>query len=155
MSECGQHKKTAHIWVLAHELGFDGNNKDMLYEIVRSVSGGNSISALTTKQKNEVIGTLIRIRMSMIKEPKRQDNSVGYLPSPEQRRMVEAIMNTLCDVLALKSKDAYLESICKRTFSKSYRQLNATQVQSLIEALKSILQRKATPAGGEKSITAS
>lgn len=147
--ERSRSRKITQIWAIAGQLGIAGDNKDLLYVLVGSITGSNSISSLTDSQLDEVISALI-MEQRKITRSKSQNRSalkkagVLYLPTPEQKDMITSLLNQLTPVLNLRNQDAYLESICKRTYRKSYKLLSLTQTQSLIETLKSILYRSTT-----------
>ena len=138
--------KIARVWCLARDLGIDGNNKELLYAVVESVTGKDSISVLGISEINAVIETLQgqvlrQKRQKYLENMKRQDDGVSYLPTPQQRDVVDDLLKKLTPLLILKKPDAYLEAICKRTYRREYKRLNKTQIQGLIEALKSIYKR--------------
>lgn len=136
-------KKIARIWCLARDIGWD---KETVYLVVESVTGKDSISKLSDGQLS---GVVFRMNEELLKLKRRQKNTrrkeqkngVAYLPSPEQRALVQELMAKLKTVLRLRDPVAYLEAVCKRTFRREYKKLTRYQMQSLIEALKSIYER--------------
>ncbi len=133
--------KIARVWCLARDLGLD---REILYVSVESITGKDSISKLSMRELENVIRTLearLDQQQRIRRRESRKNHGVVSLPTIQQRDLVDDLMNRITPILRINDPEAYLQAICKRTFRREYTKLTGHQVQSLIEALKSILQR--------------
>lgn len=142
-----RNRKIARIWCLARDLGMTGKNESDLYLVVESVTGADSISALSMLELDLVSRSLQSIlskqnRQKYTANARNRKNGTAYLPTPAQRKLVADYMDNLTSQLTLNVPDFYLESICRRTFRKDYKRLNKGEMQRLIEVLKSIHKRQ-------------
>jgi len=136
-------KKIARLWCLARDLEMD---EPMLRVVVASVSGTESISALTWNQLIQAIRTLEkekkrRARQDEYERGKLSKTGVIFMPTNPQRAMVQSLLDELNLLIELKNADAYLETVCQRIFKKQYCRINRQEIGKVIEALKSIKER--------------
>ena len=134
------------IWGLAKELGL---SDDHLYLVCQSVTGMDSLSVLVKEhpaKAQDLITHLSQMlyRQNRSEQTKRFQNENGKvfrMPSNEQHELVEVLEFQINRT----GRMVTAESIAKRTYRKPYRQLSYTQMQGLIEALKSIRDRLHLP----------
>lgn len=142
-------RKIARIWCLARDLSMSG---DLLHLAVEGITGKSSISKLSIKQMEEVISTLQdklrrEKRQGWRKNQKQGGENVAFLPTPQQRGMVEDLIQKIEPLLNLRNREAYLEAVCKRMYGRNFGRLTKAQAQGVIEALKSIYKRSVEHAG--------
>jgi len=131
----------ARVWCLARDLGF---NSEPLHVSVEGITGKTSIAKLSMLELKSVIKTLeaaLDQRRRSQRSENRKKGGVVSFPTAQQRDLVADLIRQITPLLRINNPDAYLQAICKRTFRRDYSRLSGHQVQSLIEALKSILQR--------------
>lgn len=136
-------RKIARLWCLAHELEMD---EQMLRVVVASVSGSESISALTWPQLIQSIRALEleikrRRRHASYERGKQYRSGAVFLPTAEQKQLISSLLDEIDFLISLKSREAYIDAICRRSFRKEFRQINRQDAVKLIEALKSIIGR--------------
>lgn len=136
-------RKIARLWCLARDLEMD---EPMLRVVVASVSGAESISALTWNQLIQAIRALEiekkrRARQGVYERGKQSKIGVIFMPTTAQKTMVQSLLDELNLLIELKNADAYLETVCRRIFGKQYCRLNRQEISKVIEALKSIIER--------------
>jgi len=132
--------KISRLWCLARELGMSG---ELLHLSVESITGKKSIRALSMNELDRSINILTTRAGKEKRRPRRESApGVAYLPTKLQRDLVDDLLVKITIKLDIKNPDAYLLSICRKTFKKDYSLLNRTQMQRLIEALKSIQNRE-------------
>jgi phage gp16-like protein len=135
-----RNKKISRLWVLARALGMSG---ELLHLSVESITGKKSIRTLTLGELDRTINILASRAEKEKRKPRREKTAgVAYLPTRLQRDLVDDLLSKITIKLDIKNPDAYLLSICRKTFKKDYSLLNRTQMQRLIEALKSIQNRE-------------
>ena len=141
--DTGRNRKISRVWSLARDIGM---TKSELYLAIESLTGKDKISLLNTIEVDFVCRKLNSLLYKQNRKKYRENatnRQAGtlYLPTPDQRELVSDYLKKLTSKLRLNNPELYLESICKRTFKKEYKNLNRGQVQRLIEALKSIYKR--------------
>jgi len=137
-------RKIAQIHCLSRDLCMDNY---LLHVAVHGITGKESIKKLTLNQLIAVIKVLTKMKRRNRQYTYRKntvlaDRGVYMLATPAQRELVEKLMSVITDKLSLQYPDKYLESICKKTFQRPYQKLNRFEMKNLIEALKSIQNRK-------------
>jgi len=145
-SKSARAAKIARVWCLARDLGYSDT---VLHIAVESITGSDSIAALSMQQLNEVIYHLLKqLKKQKVagyrKNTQQSRDGVAFMPTPDQRDHVITLLRQITPVLKLYNPNGYLQAICKKTFRKEYEKLNRKQVQNLIEALKSIYKRAQT-----------
>jgi hypothetical protein len=136
-------RKIARLWCLARELEMD---EPMLRVVVASITGSESISGLTWNQLIQVARALEqekkrRQRHGSYERGKQAKTGIIYMPTNEQKELVQSLLDNLNGLIELKNADAYLDAICQRIFKKQYVKLNRQEIGKVIEALKSIMGR--------------
>ena len=139
-----RNRKISQIWCLAKALNM---NSDMLHVAVWGITGKDSIKKLTYNQLMQVVKVLDKKKRQQRRQSYRRNSEsasrgVYMLATPDQKELVSRLMNTISTKHSIQYPDAYLESICKRTFKNQYSKLNRSQMIKLIETLKSIQNRK-------------
>lgn len=132
--------KISRLWVLARDLGMSG---ELLHLSVESITGKKSIRTLSLGELDRTINVLNSRVGKEKKRPRRESiPGVAYLPTKLQRDLVDDLLHKIAISHKLHNPDAYLLSICRRTFQKDFSLLNRAEMQRLIEALKSIQNRE-------------
>lgn len=125
--------QTAKIFSAARELGWD---REQLYDLVEQVSGGSSVSALTTTQTHQVIEALVRAgaRPGKAKKPsgRRTAANESLLITPAQRELIEQLREDLGEKW---TEERYYEGACMRVIKKP-RPTTAGNAERVIEMLK-------------------
>jgi len=144
MADKARTSRIARIHCVAKELGFVGNNKDLLYMQVEIATGKNSISQLTIPQLQSVLKQLDSILATKRRSQTRGINATSnviLLPTPDQREHAARILVELREPLGIRNPDAYLTGVAKKSCGKSLDQLNRIEFAQIIEALKKIRSR--------------
>ena len=129
------------VWGIAKDLGLDD---DTLYLIIFQVTGSDSLSALF-KPENLYRGLKLITHLETMQRNRdrtaRRNGVVsiqGYRKSDNQ---IELIKELAAKINGDRPK-IDLESMSRRMYKKPVEKLNRRQAQGMIEALKSINQRK-------------
>ena len=144
-----------HIHILARELGLLAENRELLRAIVFRETGTEHLSDHGVDPRG--IASLKRVRDALQLEldkakrrrSRRKGDNVSQLPGPGQRETVDAILADIAGLIDLRDPEAYLESICNRTWGRPFVRMQRNQLQGLIEALKSIRTRLQKQRGGD------
>lgn len=113
-----------------------GLDKELLYEVVYSCTQKTSIRALTIKECNRVIATLLSSIDNNKKRKKRTSNDqIIYLATPDQKKHIQSLSKKL------RWSQNQIDSFCYRQYKKPLSNLTLAQAQGIIEALKSITNR--------------
>jgi hypothetical protein len=141
-------KKIARLWCLARDLDM---SEAMLRVVVSSVSGSDSISALTWPQLIQSIRALEiekqrRKRRGTYERKKLGDAGVIFMPTPDQNAKIRSLLSDIDASVRLDDPHAYLDAVCRRTCGKNFRRITRSDAGKVIEALKSIQSRHAQKA---------
>jgi hypothetical protein len=137
-------KKIAHIYCLARDLGMDN---DLLHTAVASLTGKDSIRLLDNNELKFTISKLTELKHRQKQynyriNSKAKKSGVIFLPTVEQKQLVDDYKAKLQSKLKLYSPDSFVNAICNRTLHKEYSKLNRDEMKKLIEILKSIYERR-------------
>jgi HPt (histidine-containing phosphotransfer) domain-containing protein len=141
-AESTRSRRIARIWCLARDLGL---TSELLHCAVESITGKSSISTLSIRHLSQVIAML----ETRLKQDKRRNwrngqkhgGNVTFVATPQQRELVQDLLDKLTPALNLHSPEAYLDAVCRRTYRRPFNRLTKAQTQGVIEALKSIYKR--------------
>lgn len=132
-------RKIARIHCLAKDCGM---SNIILHITVEGVTGKDSIASLTDMELEKVEKTLVKLLPKQKRTRTSRAQGPVYLSTPEQRDKVTQLIIELTPHIDLRSSEAYLNALSKRMFKRSYNRLLLRQMQQLIEALKSIIDRE-------------
>jgi hypothetical protein len=135
-------KKLAHLFAVAKQVGYDDRS---LREIVEIQTGSESLRALNANQLKSVIASIQKAHPSAFKSTPRRFSRTSQprqpgviaMPSLAQKRKLSDLE---IDIQVYNSTFK-ADKISLKMFKKLPSSLNLHQLQSLIEALKSILKR--------------
>ena len=123
-------KKIQKINVIGRtQLGLDDG---MLHDFVYTLTKKTSIRELTIKEANLVISTMLK---ELVKTTKPKDHKVIWLMNENQADKIKALG------AAMAWNMDQLDKFSNRQYRKPLNRLTSREAQSLIEALKAILNR--------------
>lgn len=132
-------RRISHLFCLARDASLDN---ERLHMIVEGVTGKESIKKLTMRELREV-ELAIKPLIPKKKRPRRKKaEGVEYLATPDQKDKVEQLLIELTPIKGLRDKGKYVNAVARRMFRKNFDVLKLDEMQKLIEALKSIIQRE-------------
>lgn len=132
------------IHCMARELGWVGDNKDLLQMQVQLATGTDHLSELGIKELGLVMDRLKACvgswRAKQGKAEASADNVI-QLPTPGQRELANELLETLRLPLGLQDPEKYLEGIARKAIGKPVNHLNRVEFAQILEALKKIRSR--------------
>lgn len=139
-----RNRQLGRIHCMARELGWVGDNKDLLRMQVNIATGHDSMSELGIGQLARVLDRLKacvgtqRAKQSKIEA---QSDSVIQLPTPAQRELADQLLADIRSPLGIHDTQKYLEGIAHKAIGKSVSRLNRAEFARILEALKQIRSR--------------
>lgn len=132
------------IHCMARELGWVGNNKDLLKMQVQIATGSEHLSELGIKELGLVMDRLkVCVGSWRAKQSKAEAaaDNVIQLPTPGQRELANQMLEALRLPLGLNDPQKYLEGIARKAIGKPLDRLNRVEFAQILEALKKIRSR--------------
>lgn len=134
------------LWTLKSKIGMP---EEDFRALVSGATGKESTRELEPKEFEKIFKIMDKAFPGIIeKKPPRKksvsvskDPKVVAIPTPDQRSKVTQLLGEI----KKQYPNLSAESMSQRMFRKSYRLLSKHQTQSLIEALKSMSSRVASP----------
>lgn len=117
-----------------------GVSKEDLYLLIHTLTGSESMSALSVSQLVLVIEKLEGKKKAK-KITSRGGFNVSFFPSRWQKEKVSELLEGLFRSNVIRNKEAYLQSVCLKISQKEFQKMDGKQIQKVIEALKSIQKR--------------
>lgn len=132
------------IHCMARELGWVGNNKDLLKMQVQIATGSEHLSELGIKELGLVMDRLkVCVGSWRAKQSKAEAaaDNVIQLPTPGQRELADQLLADIRSPLGIHDTQKYLEGIAQKAIGKSVSRLNRAEFARILEALKQIRSR--------------
>jgi phage gp16-like protein len=129
------------IWVMAKSLHID---KENLYEMIYSISNKTSMTSLTNREAYRLIeklkGMTDKNHQAELRKSKKTNITPidFYRPTNKQHSYIDSLVRRI----NVNTQEIVIEGLALKTFNKPYKNLNRHELKRLIEALKSILNRK-------------
>lgn len=133
-------KQIAGIWAIAKVLGI---TSEYLHVLVWGMTGSESISALDSKQLNQVYTHLRdeQAKQNKVNKKLESGEKVFQLPTPAQRYKLDYVLRDITRILNLRDSKAYLNSISTKMFGKHAGGLDRKEFGNLIKQLLTITNK--------------
>lgn len=132
------------IHCIARELGWVGDDKELLRMQVDIATGSDSLSELNIAQLGRVLDRLklvLGTHRGRAAKLESAAHNIIQLPTPAMREHANALLAELVPLCGIRNPGGYLEGVAQKRCGKPLDRLNRREFGSVIEALKKIRSR--------------